>query len=621
LRILEGLMARSFTCIVFLLMLSGLCHAQQDTIHPLYPIFDTVSLTKNPADTLSNFMKKAQRGIKKTIHYLAFTQYNDPKVDRPLQGPDAYKAIQGKKIHSITIDIVYPFGVDLEHPENYHPTKFQSFANKTQNQTRTWVIKNELLFQEGDTVDPLAFSDTERNLWLKNVYKDIRFVISEVGNDGVDVVIYIRDRWNWSLLTDLDFSRISTGPQIINLGGIPQQLGVQAAFNYQLNNPYTITANYSYSNIAATHIDAFVTGRFDNLQRGGQIFINRPFFSAKTEWAGHVILNYYNEEYVSLDPEAPAILAPNKTNNQDFWIAKAFGLPTDRLTKKFPKYRLIAAARMVRNGYPDRPYIYNSDGTISFLNQTYILGAIGFAQWDYYVDHNIYTLVQAEYFPKGLSGALIGGFQDDELLQRRTYVGAAFQYGYYFKNIGYFLTQYKFGGFPVFNNYSQLLIDWRNTFYTIHQRAGRASMREIFNLYGKWGYDRPFGRDITVDNFTGLRGLYTDELRGNTTYALDIEVDFFDPKKILGFNTSMFVFTDLAIIQQDVTDNTFQSGVGIGFRFRDISLNIPFIQIMFAYYPGLNIPMQNPYNLLGSSNNDRQLRNRDLFEPTILTVD
>jgi hypothetical protein len=173
----------------------------------------------------------------------------------------------------------------------------------------------------------------------------------------------------------------------------------------------------------------------------------------------------------------------------------------------------------------------------------------------------------------------------------------------------------------VFNNYSQLLIDWRNTFYTIHQRAGRASMREIFNLYGKWGYDRPFGRDITVDNFTGLRGLYTDELRGNTTYALDIEVDFFDPKKILGFNTSMFVFTDLAIIQQDVTDNTFQSGVGIGFRFRDISLNIPFIQIMFAYYPGLNIPMQNPYNLLGSSNNDRQLRNRDLFEPTILTVD
>jgi hypothetical protein len=83
----------------------------------------------------------------------------------------------------------------------------------------------------------------------------------------------------------------------------------------------------------------------------------------------------------------------------------------------------------------------------------------------------------------------------------------------------------------------------------------------------------------------------------------------------------MFVFTDFSIIQQTLKDNTFQSGVGVGFRFRNVNLNIDFIQLMIAYYPGLNIPYQTPYNLLGSNSNDRQLRNRDLFEPTILTVD
>ena len=615
-------MNKSATCFFVFLFMTLICYGQHDTIRPAYLIFDTAVYSK-PADTLSPFLRKASAGIRKTIHILSFTQYNDRKVDRPVQGPDAYASIRGKKINTITIKILLPFGVDIDDPDNNHPTKLQTFANKMQNKTRSWVVRNELLFHEGDTVEPIAFSDTERNLWLKNIYKDIRFVITPVGTDaadGVDVVIYIRDRWNWSLATNIDFRRLTTGPVFSNMFGFPQEFSVAASFNYDLSNPYTIAAAYQYSNIAATHIDATLTGRFDNLQRGGQLFVSRPFFSGKTIWAGHVRLNYYDEQYNSFSPEGPAVLAPNKVNTQDFWIARTFELP-GKWSKKHPLYKLLTAVRMIRTSYTQRPYIYSSDGTISFLNQTSMIGGIGFAQWDYYVDHNIYTLVQAEYFPKGLSGALLGGWQDDEILQRRTYLGLALQYGYYFKDLGYFITQYKFGGFPVLHNYSQTHIDWRNTFYTIHERAGRASMRQIFNLYAKWGYDIPFGRQTFVDNFTGLRGLYINELRGNTTYAFDYELDFFAPKKILGFNSSMFVFVDLALIQQTVKDNTFQSGVGVGFRFRNVNLNIDFIQLMVAYYPGLNIPGQTTYNLLGSSRNDRQPQNRDLFQPTILSVD
>jgi hypothetical protein len=618
--IFKRLMIKITTCLILFFSVAGSCFAQHDTIRPPYLIFDTAVIKKGTADTISPFFRKAENGIKKTIHYLSFTEYNDKKVDRPIQGPDAYTAIRGKKINTITIKVLEPFGVDIDDPTNYHPTKLQTFANKMQTPTHTWVIRNELLFQEGDTVNPSAFSDSERNLWLKNVYKDIKFVITDVDKDAVDVLIYIRDRWNWGLSTDIDFHRVTTGPVFSNMFGFPQQLAVAVSVNYDLNNPYTIAARYSYSNIAATHIDATVTGRFDNVQRGGQLFLNRPFFSSKATWAGHAALSYYDQQYTVLSPEGPGVLAPNKINTQDFWIAHAYELPGD-LTQKFPLYKLITAARMIRTDYTQRPYIYSADGTISFLNQTSIIGAIGFAQYDYYVDHNIYTLIQAEYFPKGLSGAFLAGFQDDELLGRRTYMAVALQYGYYFKDLGYFLSQFKYGGFPVLNNYTQQLADWRNTFYTIHERAGRASMRQIFNFYGKWGYDRPFGRDIYIDNFTGLRGLYTNQLRGNTTYAIDYEVDFFAPKKILGFNTSMFVFTDFSIIQQTLKDNTFQSGVGVGFRFRNVNLNIDFIQLMIAYYPGLNIPYQTPYNLLGSNSNDRQLRNRDLFEPTILTVD
>ena len=612
-------MIKNTTCLIFFLFLVSVCRAQHDTIRPAFLIFDT-AVTAKPSDTLSPFLQKASDGIKKTIHYLSFTQYNDKKVDRPVQGPEAYEQIKGKRINTITIKVLYPFGVDIDDPENYHPTKFQTFANKIQNKTRSWVIKNELLFEEGDKVDPLEFSDTERNLWLKNIYKDIKFVITAVDDDAVDVVIYIRDRWNWSLQSTADFRRITTGPQFSNIFGFPQQLLIQGSFNYRLDNPYTVAATYSYSNIVASHIDVTVSGRFDNLQRGGQLTVSRPFFSGKTTWAGHAIVNYYDQRYFVPSAEGPAVLAPNKVDYQDFWMAKTFDL-SGKVARKHPLYKLICAARMIRVAYPQRPYIYSADGTISFLNQTTIIGGLGFAQWDYYVDHNVYNLVQAEYFPKGLSGAIIAGFQDDEILQRRTYVGASLQYGHYFKNAGYYITQFKYGGFPALNSYAQLLVDWRNTFYTVHQKLGNVSLRQIINLYGKWGYDRPFGRQIYVDNFTGLRGLYTNQLRGSTTYALDYEVDFYAPKKLLGFNTSVFIFTDLALIQQGLKDNTFQPGVGLGLRFRNVNLNIDFIQLMVAYYPTLNVYGQNVYNLLGSNRNDRQPQNRDLFQPTILTVD
>jgi len=62
----------------------------------------------------------------------------------------------------------------------------------------------------------------------------------------------------------------------------------------------------------------------------------------------------------------------------------------------------------------------------------------------------------------------------------------------------------------------------------------------------------------------------------------------------------MFLFADFAIIQQVVKDNTFQPGVGMGFRFRNVNLN-RFIQLMVAYYPGLNIQYQNNYNLLAAA--------------------
>jgi hypothetical protein len=613
-------MRKPIAIFLFLCSLSILCQGQTDTIKPAYQIYDTTNAPAKVTDTVSNRTKKAIAAFDKTVGILWYTQYNDRKIDRPLEGPLTFEPFKGKRIHTIRIEIIYPFGTDLDNMSKSKLNRFQAFANKVQFKTKPWVIQNELLFAEGDALDPNALADTERNLWVKNVYKDIKFDIQETDDGQVDIVVYVRDRWNWSLSSDIDFRHFTTGPEFNNMFGFPQAFSVAVSLNYRLDNLYTINAFYRYSNIVATHIDATITSRFDNLKRGAELTVSRAFFSGQAQWGGRVILNFYDEREIITSPGGAAVVAPNKVNYQDFWIAKTFQLP-GVLGDRHPQFKLIAASRLVRNAYTMRPYLRNADHTISFLNQTYILGAVGFAQWDYYVDHNVYTLVRAEYFPKGLSAAVIGGFQDDEELHRRLYIGAAVQYGYYFPRAGYLISQFKYGGFSVDKRYEQVLIDFQNSFYTIHQRLGKYSFRHIINLNARWGANRPAGRELIIDNFTGLRGFYSNLLRGSSTYALDYEVDFFAPRKILGFTSSMFLFADLAIIQQSINENKYQPGVGAGFRFRNVNLGFDFIQLMVAYYPALNLAAQPSYNLLGSSRNDRNPLNRNLFEPTILSVD
>jgi hypothetical protein len=40
-------------------------------------------------------------------------------------------------------------------------------------------VKNDILFKEGDKVNPLLFADSEKLLWDRKKFKDIRIVLFE----------------------------------------------------------------------------------------------------------------------------------------------------------------------------------------------------------------------------------------------------------------------------------------------------------------------------------------------------------------------------------------------------------------------------------------------------------
>lgn len=112
-------------------------------------------------------------------------QANPPKLMKP-----------GKRyIRSITIKINDIF-------EDYSSTPYK-IANHLKYKTHESVIRNELLFKEGDRFDPYLLKQFERNLRLIRFLREIR-VVPTFDGDAVDIAVYARD--SWTLIPYLSYS-------------------------------------------------------------------------------------------------------------------------------------------------------------------------------------------------------------------------------------------------------------------------------------------------------------------------------------------------------------------------------------------------------------------------------
>ncbi|MBP6731146.1 MAG: hypothetical protein KA149_03750 [Chitinophagales bacterium] len=566
--------------------------------------------------------KKILKGLNKTLIYISYLSYKDRSVDRPLTGIAEYEPYRGKIIRNIDIKVINPYGVSIEKPENNRYNKFQKFANGIQIKTKDWVVRNDLLFKHGDHVIPVLFADTEKNLWERNTFKDLKiFMVPVEGSEElIDVVVMVQDMWSWSLNSSLEYDKLAAGLQFKNFLGLPQSISFWASLNYRKDNLWSIYGSYLYENIRRSQIDAKVSYKYSNFTKGGTIQFRRSFFSANTKWAGHIKAGLFRESAAQPNSFGAAIPTNVFYNWQDVWLATAFKLP-GQFGQKHDLLRFVLSGRMYRYSYTNRPFVRSKDGAQSFTDHTYVLGSIGFANWNYYVDHSVYYLGRAEYFSRGLNGALILGFDYDEELQKRFYSGVQLDYGKYLGKAGYYNIRASYGGFTKRDSYQQILFKLSQNFYSSPIKLGpRFMLRQFISANINLGFNRPIGKELVVNDANGIRGIFTNYIRGTRNYVFNFETDVYPTFKVLNFTSCVFAFADIAITQQNsLKDYELKQGYGAGIRLRNLGLGIGMFELTFAYYPNLKIPQLKPYAIVGGFDNTRAVKPQNLFLPTILS--
>lgn len=614
--------SKFLVCILLFVFVNSFSQiSNPETIDTPAVVIDTLITTLDPsllppADSLQDFKKELRKEkAKKTYQLFSYLQFED-KVEGEFNGVEKYNKYKGKKTRNIQIEILKPFG-NIEDDYSQTMNGAQKFGNKIHFNSKEWFVKNDILFKEGEKVNPSLFADSEKLLWNRKKFKNVRIVLyqEDKNSDSVDVLIFLQDRLSWTVGLGYN-NRLIFGISTYNFFGQPNTLSVFAGVNFNKHNLWAVGGEYKYENIKASQINFKTNFVVEKLNQNVDVSLYRNFFSVKTKWAFD-IRYIYDFSTLSLTgrPREATSFINTKSNFYSLWLA--YALPLGEIVSiKDDKLKLVFATKLNAIQYKSRPFLtLNTYDRIFVSQQNYTFG-IGIARWDYYLARNAFYIDVGEYFPRGYSLSFWTGAQFDEVYGKRVLLDFTVNYGIYFKKFGYFYPQLNFNGY-VANKKGQELTTNLSLDY-VSDRVAIAKIvyfRQILKVGTSLGANVPEERYFNIND--NLRGFYSPNLKGSKSMSLKIESDLYFNKSILSTKAMVYAFCDMAWISENnknvFKESTYQYGIGFGLRLRNVSLGIPYVDFQFAFFPRGKDFGQNLFNIAIHGSNSRSVQQNNMF--------
>lgn len=485
---------------------------------------------------------------------------------------------QGKTIHNVKIIVNDVF-------EEKELNSFFETANWLKTNTRQYIVRQELLFKEGDAFDTFLIKESERNLRAQRYLRNIKLDVVPQG-DMVDVIVSVQD--TWTLIPSINYSTgdgsssKSVGISESNIGGHGKRIEFLAA---EESNRKTFEGLYQDPRVWGTSLN-FVGAQF--LRNDGNRTVVRladPFRTLldKTGWAFEVDRSdtvgklWENGEERFIYRQQSSDLAGAHT-----WM---YGDPEKNLRRYSFGYSYI------ENQFRDPssqdfedvevdPNDVTQDPALLADNRRYTGPSFGYEsleprfikmdyidRFDRVDDFNIgdnfslQTIVAPE---------AAGSIEDALLFNGNRSAGRKFDSSSFIRG------EFGFSSRWTDNELSNTLLRAESKYYDV---LGDIYAREMF--LGKhtlalgysldWGLDLDRDREFLLGADTGLRGYESKTFTGDKRFIMNIEDRIHlaeDVLKLMSFGAAAFAdiggTTDGAL--GDIFQNNLYSDVGVGLR-------------------------------------------------------
>ncbi len=509
-----------------------------------------------------------------------------------------FEKYQGKTIRSIEIIRLDIFGPSLKQSENNTTNWAQRAGNYAHIKTREGILKNNLFFTEGDTVNPIQLTDNEVFLRSLDFIKDAFIQIIEIPDEEnmVDVLVITRDIW--SVGFSFNFYNINSGSIEVyesNLLGLGHRLEANLLYN-TLNFP-SVGYEFSYriTNIGNTFLNTKLEyyKAFDTEKIGFEL--RRKFHSYNTKYAGSIGVSKTSTIKNIQKVDTTLLNVYLNYTTQDYWFGRSFQLNTYNSAFK-DRTRIVIGARYTSDYFYDGPEVRERYNYLYHNNQV-VLGTIAFSQQKYYESNLIYGFGKIEDIPIGNLIQANIGYEQDEFF-RRTYMGANYAEGFRFNNYGYLNYLLDFGGFFYKNKLEQATVSLKIQYITKIHFINQLKHREFFGLNYTRGINRFEDEFILFDPKNDIWGFKSDQLYGNKKLSFHVEANAYTDWFLYNFRFVFFSFADFGFIgpeNKSVLKNKMYYVLGLGVRIRNENLVFKTLQFRIAYYPTVPVGTDHLY--------------------------
>lgn len=573
-------------------------YIRMDTLIPLSSTSSNIRILRDPYQHTVSFYDSLRTVASKSPFVLGLYNILVPDSretaaevqtgSRTEAGINQYQKYKGLKIKRIEIEQIDVFGPTLANPGKKPESWLARTGNKLHMTTRESVIISNLLFKEGEVIDPVVLAENAQLLRSLPYFEDA--IIEVVPNWDVqgeaDIFVITKDLFSFGL--DIGVPNILKWDlDVYNQNFLGRGHRLSTTFSINAKDGVFFRASrfgYRVDNIKGTFINAEASVVTEERSGSYGFKMFRDFYSSGTQVAGGLELyhqyeekklfsQYFRDEKLQL-------------NRQVLWLGQAL-----RIGNRNNATNVVFAASLQNNLYSKRPYV-DADSNQLFHNSSQVLAGLILSKNSYYTGNYIYQFGRTEDIPYGYQIAVNFG-PDAYEYSNRFYTSVSAGLAKFMTGFGYLSGRATWDGYWDKKQLSQGHLGITIGYFSPLQNKFFNKVRHFITLKYVTGLRRLEGESINVVNELGIGGLTSDDtlyFAGNQKITANVTSMVYTPVYYYGFKLAWFTFANLAWVGPEPGKqgtNHLYSGFGIGCFLRNENLVIKTIKLRAGFYPDL----------------------------------
>lgn len=502
----------------------------------------------------------------------------------------------GKTIGSISIERAQVF----DEGGNW----LERAGNNTHMLTRERVIRRDLLFHTGDTLDPQLVVRNKQLLRSRSYIADVEIVVQTDTLDTTQVHLTVKTRDSWTI--SVDGALHSEGHTMVgisdaNILGSGNSLKVMTNFSRKDFSYGGNMVEYEIPNLLGTFYTAdFAAGR-DFYNSTLELGMRKEFLRPTDYELGATYSDNKAKRYMIEEDSSELV----KERNLDVWGGYSHYLRGIRssiyLTGRY-NYRRVSLRPPVAVDY--NPALHDQD---------VLLFGAGLYRERFYTANMVYGFGSREYLATGYKAELLSGYSWGEF-KDAMYLGLNYETGG-FTRVGYVMGGVTLGSYIDLESgmWRQSAVDVDLRWFSNLFLFRRSRIRQFLAFNYTQGWNRVAGSDESI-RFTRENGLQAlDEyVIGTNRMIINTETVVFTPYQPLGFRIAFFGFADFGLLgySPNIFKNNFFTSFGFGVRLRNERLVFNTIQIRLGLALGKHGLVESEYFRLSNATRLEQYRYR-----------